>query len=164
MYPTHRTHDDNDIVYDSNTSDKWYPKTLLNPSGDNQGMHDGTESSNTTFNQVMGIHVSGDGTGISGSKEEGNGIRNFINFQQCLCKVDTKYGVYFIAGHKYYDIKNVSALRSNDLCEHASAEWHVGHWGGGNHIVDSAGYGKQAIDMPATVSYTHLPLPTTPYV
>lgn len=150
MYPTHRTNTDTTITYDSDTSDKWYPKTLLNPSGDNQGMHDGTEDSSTgMWNQIMGIHVSGNGSGSS-SKQEGNGIVNFVNFQQCLCKVDTKYGVYFIAGHKYYDIKNVSALRNDALCEYAAAEWHAGHWGGGNHIVDSAGYGKQASDMPAS--------------
>ena len=148
MYPSHHFNGtDANIPYDSDVSDKFYPRTLVNPSGDNQGVYDGNDNPTNGWNQILGMHVSGNGF-TSTSKEEGNGIRNFVNFQQSLCKVDTKYGVYFIAGTKYYDVKNVQALRDQNTCEHASSEWYQTHWSG-NHILNSTSYGKVATDMPA---------------
>ena len=147
MYPSHRTHADAAIVYNANDSDKWYPKTKVNPSGDNQGVHDGSEAgASLIWNQINGTHVTGDGTS-GNSSVEGNGIVNFVNFQQCLCKVDTKYGVYFIGGHKYYDAKNNAVLRSNSHVPQAASEWHANHWAE-QHIIDGASYGKIASDMP----------------
>lgn len=146
MYPSHRTQSDGTITSSATDSDKWYPKTKVNPSGDNQGVNDTGESAATGLitNQILGVHVTGDGT--TGAVE-GNGIVNFVNFQQSLCKVDTKYGVYFIAGHKYYDVKNVQALRTNSHTSQAASEWHLNHWAN-EHIIDGATYGKIGSDMP----------------
>ena len=157
MYPSQLTNAGANISYsESNaTSDKWYPLTLVNPNGNNQGKNDGTQNASTDFifNRIHGTHTVGNGDiDVSHATYEGNGDVNFVNFQQVLCKVDTKYGVYFIAGHKYYDLKNSTSLSAGFLGDgtppnQINADYNLSHWGG-NNVLSGSGYGKEADDMP----------------
>tara|TARA_R110002167_G_scaffold94892_2_gene253046 strand:+ start:11465 stop:17710 length:6246 start_codon:yes stop_codon:yes gene_type:complete len=156
LYPSQLTNAGATIsgVENNATSDKWYPRSLVNPNGDNQGINNGSQNASTSpiYNRIHGTHTVGNGTSTTAATYEGNGDVNFVNFQQTLCKVDTKYGVYFIAGHKYYDLKNSTALSSSALGDGTAPskineDYNLTHWGG-NNILSGSGYGKQGDDMP----------------